>query len=172
MKRATPPPRRSSRARKPNQFLSNDTWVRHSTPDVIVPAPTPQSPKPTTPPSSPPSAPQKKHVTTLFKERITRKSPPSSMVSLSRPFSFATRSGNAREVIELTDDDDPTISMSDVALREKMRCQICTTKMRTHVFMPCGHFVACTACAEALTSRGTCAFCREPIASSTIVKFC
>lgn len=175
------PPRRSSRARKANQLFSGDAWVSNQ-PEEEKEKRVPVSPEPTTPPSKPPKVPAKPKKILLFQQKVTRVPSLHSLnsaipdrvpspFSLSRPFSFATKSGNAREVIHITDEEDSILSMPADALREKLQCQLCTMKMRSDVLMPCGHFVACTFCAKALAAKGTCPYCRAPIDSSLTVKF-
>lgn len=48
----------------------------------------------------------------------------------------------------------------DVKSTEACLCKICMDKEVGVLFLPCGHVLACTACAPALKD---CPMCREPI---------
>lgn len=53
----------------------------------------------------------------------------------------------------------PSCSTTNSNSKEVELCRICYLRERAIVFLPCGHFVACTQCAPSLP---TCAVCRKP----------
>lgn len=175
MKRTSESPRRSSRTPKANRFYSGETWIQD--PGVSQPeSPRPSSPKATQRPLDPPPAPKKrsKKGPSMLKDinvhpPVFEESP--APRSLFAPFSFSNLGGNAREIIEITDEEDPLLSMEPSVLREKLECTLCATKMRSRVFIPCGHFVACASCSDALLKKGSCPFCKTTITSAVNVKF-
>lgn len=175
MIRTSPSPRRSSRKRKTNQFFSDDMWLQ---PEDTQPQSPPlhASPRPTTPSETPPSIPHKQRPSIPLRTKTARipvfRDTASSAQSTSfTSFSFTKRSGNSRDVITITDEEDAVLSMDISVLREKLQCTMCATKMRNSVFVPCGHFVTCARCADVVAAKGTCVCCKSHITSVIRTKY-
>lgn len=59
---------------------------------------------------------------------------------------------------------EPTeLALENLRLKEQRLCKVCLDAEVGVVFLPCGHLVACPACASALTA---CPICRTAIAGT------
>jgi hypothetical protein len=54
---------------------------------------------------------------------------------------------------------------------EQMLCVICLESSRNTVFIPCGHLVSCSSCAESIVAKTCCPVCRVDIQSAHRIYF-